>query len=691
MAFAASVFTRKMMRSKAISRISIAGTILLAYSFVAGAQQLPPGSDPQPTPGLDAILSLRNRYAIVGIGEFPGCQEVYNFLAALLKDARFSSAFNDILVDFGNPRYQNLIDAYVGGEDIPFDTLKQVWQDTTDVGLWDSPLYAEFYDTVREVNALLAAGQHLRVVLGGAPIIWSTIKTAEEFQATVGAHEQSLASAINDSINQGHRALVIAGAKHLFRQHPGGTNARSLVEAQNPNQMAVVLAQSRLGGDLYTQVESAEAAWPLNSMAAISGTWLGALTLDGSSGSSTLQDQVDAGFERVSYSRACVAMDLPRPGILERAAPPLVAGVWHTLGAEGPQFDPRGRMADVVKPLANLGGPPTGAPPKPPGPDPTPVNAVDYILQALHNYPIVALGDQHMNEDFHDFVKALIRDPRLPGLLNDIVLEVGNPVYQSLVDAYVVSGLDVPYGELEQAWQQSAIGWYIANSPVYAGLIDAVRSLNLGLPVEQRIRVVLGDTPVDWSAVVAIQDFAAVQSSRDPALGESLIHEVELGRKALVIYGNGHLLKNGSQNARGRLEAGYPGMLFFIDPTIDPSTFAGSDASGWPTPSALPLAGTWLGQTPIAQTASGQTILLQDAEDSGLWLGPQSTWTGVRPGPEVYLPKEYWTEIQEIPVSAGQYPPAPLDPTGPLFSYTGAYFQPPLPGYTSPSIVSLYR
>jgi hypothetical protein len=307
-------------------------------------------------------------------------------------------------------------------------------------------------------------------------------------------------------------------------------------------------------------------------------------------------------------------------------------------------------------------------------------------VQALHNYPIVALGDQHMNEDFHDFVKTFMQDPRLPGLLNDIVLEVGNPLYQSLVDAYVVSDQDVPYGKLKQMWQQSAIVWYVANS-VYAEL---VRLLNFGLAA-QRIRVVLGDTPVDWSAVVATQDFAGVQSARDPALGASLIQEVKQGRKALIIYGNGHLVKNGSQNARGRFEAVYPGMLFFIDPTIDPSMFTGSRASSWPIPSALPLAGMWLGKTPIAMAASGQTILLQDAEDAGLWLDPQSMWTGVRPWPEVYLPHQYWAEIQEIPVTGGQYPAAPLDPTGTIFDYTSAYFQPPLLGYTSPSILSLYR
>jgi hypothetical protein len=265
-----------MTRSKPSTKITIAGTILIACCFGAGAQQLPPGGDPQPTSGLDAILSLRNQYAVVGIGEFHGCQEIYNFLAALLKDGRFPSAFNDIVVDFGNLRYQNLVDAYVGGGDIPFNTLRQVWQNTTDVGLWDSPLYAEFYDTVREVNAMLPPGQRLRVILGGAPVIWSSIRTVEDFQTAAGTHEQSLASAINDSIGQGHHALVVAGAAHLFRKAAGFANARSLVEARNPNQIAVVLAQSRFGGDLYTQVESAEAAWPLNSIASISGTWLGA-------------------------------------------------------------------------------------------------------------------------------------------------------------------------------------------------------------------------------------------------------------------------------------------------------------------------------------------------------------------------------------------------------------------------------
>src|SRR5215471_10085272 len=115
-----------MKRPRAIARVGVVSTILVACCLVAGAQQLPPGNDPQATRGLDAIFSLRNQYAVVAIGEFHGCQEIYTFLTAPLKDSRFSSAFNDIVVDFGNPRYQNLIDAYVSGEDIPFDTVKQL-------------------------------------------------------------------------------------------------------------------------------------------------------------------------------------------------------------------------------------------------------------------------------------------------------------------------------------------------------------------------------------------------------------------------------------------------------------------------------------------------------------------------------------------------------------------------------------
>lgn len=40
----------------------------------------------------------------------------HEFLRRLVRDPRFPPAFQDIVVEFGNPRYQGVMDRYIAGE-----------------------------------------------------------------------------------------------------------------------------------------------------------------------------------------------------------------------------------------------------------------------------------------------------------------------------------------------------------------------------------------------------------------------------------------------------------------------------------------------------------------------------------------------------------------------------------------------
>jgi hypothetical protein len=70
------------------------------------------------------------------------------------------------------------MDRFTRGEDVPNDTLRQVWQNTTQPHpLWDVPIYEEFFRAVRAVNQSLPNDRQLRVVLGDPPIDWDRLKT----------------------------------------------------------------------------------------------------------------------------------------------------------------------------------------------------------------------------------------------------------------------------------------------------------------------------------------------------------------------------------------------------------------------------------------------------------------------------------------------------------------------------------
>jgi hypothetical protein len=87
---------------------------------------------------------------------------------------------------------------------------------------------------------------------------------------------------------------------------------------------------------------------------------------------------------------------------------------------------------------------------------PTPVEPIGAILEAFKENSLVAMSDAHGNQQNHAFRLALIRDPRFPNVVNDIVLELGNALYQDVADRYV-RGDEVPYTEIWQIWENTVV------------------------------------------------------------------------------------------------------------------------------------------------------------------------------------------------------------------------------------------
>ena len=49
----------------------------------------------------------------------------------MVRDPRITTVVNDIVVEFGNARYQDVMDRFVRGEEVPPEALRRVWEDTT--------------------------------------------------------------------------------------------------------------------------------------------------------------------------------------------------------------------------------------------------------------------------------------------------------------------------------------------------------------------------------------------------------------------------------------------------------------------------------------------------------------------------------------------------------------------------------
>src|SRR5262245_8701655 len=142
-----------------------------------------------PVEPIAAITEAFRTHEVVALGnvEFRGNEQAHAFQVRLIRDPRFAASANDILVEFGNSGYQDMVDRFVRGEDVPYDSLRRAWQNTTQVEYeWDLPIYEDFFRAVRSVNTSLPPARQLRVLLGDPPIDWEQVHNLRDLQRAMG-------------------------------------------------------------------------------------------------------------------------------------------------------------------------------------------------------------------------------------------------------------------------------------------------------------------------------------------------------------------------------------------------------------------------------------------------------------------------------------------------------------------------
>src|ERR1700719_331976 len=92
--------------------------------------------------------------------------------------------------------------------------------------------------------------------------------------------------------------------------------------------------------------------------------------------------------------------------------------------------------------------------PKQTGSEPIAEPALPAILAAFDKYEVVAMPEAHGMKDIDDFILLLIRNPAFSEKVDDIAVECGNSLYQSVLDRYV-AGEDVPFTEVRKVWRNT--------------------------------------------------------------------------------------------------------------------------------------------------------------------------------------------------------------------------------------------
>jgi hypothetical protein len=244
---------------------------------VATAQTPDPAQAKEP---VAEIVRLFDQYRVVMLGEYHGSIQFDELLKRLIRTPAFVERVNDIVIEAGNARYQEVLDQYIQGNDVDMAKLQALWQDVLGApGGLATPPHHGLFSAIREVNAKLPPERRLRVLAGDPPIDWKQVQSREDIAPFLPFRDEHYASVVRyEVLAKRRKALLVMGAGHFQRRDgkPG------LIEQQLLNASAkpyVIIC----GSDVvktYDDVDSRFASlsgptaqWIME----MKGTWLGAL------------------------------------------------------------------------------------------------------------------------------------------------------------------------------------------------------------------------------------------------------------------------------------------------------------------------------------------------------------------------------------------------------------------------------
>lgn len=278
--------------------------------------------------------------------------------------------------------------------------------------------------------------------------------------------------------------------------------------------------------------------------------------------------------------------------------------------------------------------------------------AIDGVLEAFERADLVTLGERPWSKLDSDFRHELLADPRFGRVVDDIVVEFANARWQPLLDRYLLELQNVPADSLRPIWQEASEpgAW---DSPVYAYLIESVRRANRGLPPGERVRVLAGEPPIDWSRVESAADLDAWGPRGAHVLGVVEREVIAKGRKALLVYGARNFFRRdralrAQGNLTTSLEARHPDLKVFVIGTVPELSPAAAALDSAITLAARPvlvsLAGSKIGAWPAKRLYEFGEGVLSGMADGLLYYGPKDD-RQERPSDRVARDPEYVKEV----------------------------------------------
>jgi hypothetical protein len=243
-------------------------TLLAAFCAAIAQEQ------PKPEAAMDAIMKAFDSHSVVMLGELHGNRQQYELLRRLVFSRHFADRVHDLVLEYGNALYQDVVDRYVAGESIPVEEVQKAWRNTTAIGP-PSPTYGWLYEAVREANR--KRHQKLRIVLGDVYVNWDRIKDREDLGPFVANRDHFYASVVKEQVMaRHHRALLVAGYPHFLRSTAGPNLIERELRAAGAATFVIVPGTNTIDG--YDDLDKRFDSWRRPPcIVALKGNWVGQL------------------------------------------------------------------------------------------------------------------------------------------------------------------------------------------------------------------------------------------------------------------------------------------------------------------------------------------------------------------------------------------------------------------------------
>jgi hypothetical protein len=177
----------------------------------------------------------------------------------------------------------------------------------------------------------------------------------------------------------------------------------------------------------------------------------------------------------------------------------------------------------------------------------------DSVAAQFDTHQFVFMGSTHGWKKQHDFQVCLLSRPAFQRRVTDVMVEWGNPVYQDLVDRFLLELEPIPIDSLAPVWVNTDAPDLWGRLTLMPSFYEAVRAINTRLEPNRRIRIIGGNEPINWPSVQTQEDVARYAYKSNWAAHVIMEHFApDPSRKLFVIYGEGHVNRRGTLTAEAR-------------------------------------------------------------------------------------------------------------------------------------------